>query len=297
MKPRWLLLAVSVMCLLVLFPASALSQSRVEAGCGSADVDGILSEGEWQNAVRVPWAAPVEEDAAGASSAQAHGDAQPSQAGLSGWLYLLNDLDKLYLAAFLDLGGMTVDPGWWGSEMTFEFTDEGNALDDRLDAANCSPAPGEGHYVASRDTYFGRRSLTFEDYSRTGFCFQEVDPPGVAFAVAPGSLVWEWEVDLSTSELDKVDPGDCFRFGATAFLDACELDSGCDYGGVGNWDHGHGVWPEGLQTEQVATYGTVCLNDCVVEEEFVPEPGTLMLLGSGLAGLAGYATLRWRTRE
>jgi hypothetical protein len=44
-------------------------------------------------------------------------------------------------------------------------------------------------------------------------------------------------------------------------------------------------------------WGALEVEEAVEEPEFVPEPGTLALLGTGLASLSGYAALRWRSRR
>jgi hypothetical protein len=76
--------------------------------------------------------------------------------------------------------------------------------------------------------------------------------------------------------------------------------------GAAQLEEAYGEWLGWIdEYEGEAVVGTaevtfIFAEDCTPEEEveeFVPEPGSIMLLGSGLAGLAGYATLRWRTRE
>jgi hypothetical protein len=293
MRGRWLVLMLSVVCLMVLAPASALSQgTTATAGCGSATVNGILSPGEWESAAQLGLTPYV----------------GPGNTQVQGWLRLMNDETHFYLATevFLE-GGVALDPDHWDSVMEMIFTDEPNRLDDEWAADACTPLPGEGISMSHEWTdlnYFSfLGSALFRPYYEhaglQGFCTEQ-SLVGVSWDAGLGSgnaLVWEWAVDLSTSELDKVGPGDCFRLGVETGANACP--QGADCGDDDNWLLGWGIWPDNLLDfrQYPDGLGTVCLNTCEAEEEFVPEMGTVALLASGLAGLAGYAGLRRGARQ
>jgi hypothetical protein len=300
MKARWLLLGVSVICVLVLFPAAALSQRpTVNAGCGTATIDGRLGGAEWANAGRVALY-PALGLATPVNGPPLLLDVQASQADeVSGELLVMNDMNHLYMAVSMALDHAKLHPDWWTGLVYTAFTDEGDPLDGQWDAPDCGPPlPGEGLVkVYEKGPGIGSIELeAFFPFSQLSHCAGAPygDPlVGVQREAEPGTpMVFEQAFNLTSSELDKVGPGDCFRLGLRFYAYGCEWGSGCL--DQGNWLAGSAQWP-GLYDNTPPTFGVVCLDPC--EVEFVPEPGTIALLGSGLICLAGYATLRWRTRE
>jgi len=295
MKPGWFLLAASVISLLAVCPAAALSQpATVDAGCGTATIDGHARPIEWTNAGKVG----LFPDIAGATEVGnpvtlPNAQVSPAQK-VSGELWVMNDTSHLYMAVSLSLDQAKLHPDWWTGLVLAMFTDEGDPLDGQWDASACGPPlPGEG-LVKTYEKGPEIPSIELEvffPWSELGHCSSQ-PLVGVQRKVQPGTpMVFEQAFDLSSSELDKVRPGDCFRFGLQFDAWGCERGSGC--AGEGNWLAGSARWPE-LFDYTPATLGEICLDPC--EPEFVPEPGTILLFGSGLTGLAAYATLRRRAR-
>jgi hypothetical protein len=144
--------------------------------------------------------------------------------------------------------------------------------------------------------------VTADDYSETELCGElringEVFLPSGECSVPPHEGPCEVWMAVSCRDMALRMKNDCTEAAAPAGLH----EVGPSFTPVEYGDWVVKAWQEenGEPVGPVRFVGFRFAEDCAAEEveAFVPEPGTIALLGSGLAGLAGYATLRWRSRK
>lgn len=298
------LLTVSILTLLAL-PAAVLAQGGTRAGWTDSPptVDGTRAPGEWLDATRlgltttsvvdVLESVPPEMDPLGLLPEVGEGsEVSPSQA--TGWLYLMNDANNLYLAVTLDLGAPAGWPDTASTQWVTYFEDEYLVGDGLWAAALCTDGSDEGDFYSTHvhSPQVQADSDRFSPRAEEGLCIVVPDPPGYNRALGYGPMTAEMRINLRNSALQAA-PGECVNLGL--FLIDVEAYGEAAYVGSAWWPAN--LMPNGA-TELPDDLALVCLaEEPVEEEEFVPEAGTLALLGTGLAGLSGYAALRWRSRR
>ena len=157
------------------------------------------------------------------------------------------------------------------------------------DCVECWPGPYEGmppdEYLVeiTLDGWDPAEMLCFNLYLNGESMLEDGGPEcGDPAATGPATMLVAFPCDL-----DRM-PTELSGLGVTLSQD--DIDDISDL--YGEWKM-H-VWQPGTDNADTAFW--TFAEDCEAVE-FVPEPGTIALLGSGLAGLAGYATLRWRSRH